>query len=162
MQIIEINYIDIEPAQTTFARFAHIIGLAADPAKLALIWITQNSKFRRYDDLSATSSQCAPEQLLIGVRAIHVGRIEECDAELERAMNCGERFFLVSPPIKIRHPHAPEADRRNDRAASSKVSLFPLLSASLRDVTRFWICEKLSPPRLIISFKIRELSLSRL
>src|SRR6266853_2618191 len=83
MQIIEINYIDIEPAQTTFARFAHIIGLAADPAKLALVWITQNSKFRRYDDLSATSSQCAPEQLLIGVRAIHVGRIEECDAELE-------------------------------------------------------------------------------
>ena len=57
---------------------------------------------------------------------------------------------------------AAERTLRHNRAASSKFSLFHLRSASLPDVNGFSICEKLSLLRLIISFKIRELSSSRL
>src|SRR6266536_2098984 len=52
--IIEVDYIDIEPAQASFAGFSDVIGLAADPAKLGFVWIAHDSKFRRNDDLFAT------------------------------------------------------------------------------------------------------------
>jgi hypothetical protein len=35
----------------------------------------------------AVSSKGAPSQLLVCVRALHIGRVEECDSELKRAIN---------------------------------------------------------------------------
>src|SRR5438067_546630 len=122
--IIEIDDIEIEPAQTSFASLLYIIGLAADAAKLRLGWVAQNSELGCDDDLFAMPSQRAADQLFISVRSIHVRGIEKSDAELERARNCGERFFIIAAAIEVRHAHAAETDRRNARSASPKLSLF--------------------------------------
>src|SRR5437762_4018667 len=45
MLIVEIDALNIEPAQTSFAGLAHIIGLAADSAELWLLRVAQYCKF---------------------------------------------------------------------------------------------------------------------
>ncbi len=163
MLIIEINCIDIESAQASFTGLAHVIWFPADSAKLRLGRVAQDSKFRRYDYLLPVSFQRAAKQLFIRVWSVHVRGIEERDAELERAANSGERLFVIASAIKIRHPHATEADCRNDRAAPSEFSLFHVLvHQDPKRQSRFSICEKLEQPRLIIFVRIRGSSSLRL
>ena len=89
--------------------------------------IAYNSKFRCDDDVLAVQAERAPNQLFVGVRPVHVRRVEECDAEIQRAMDCGGRFLVVTVAVKVRHAHAAKANRRDNRAAASKFSLFHCL-----------------------------------
>src|ERR1700719_4217638 len=130
MLIVEIDAIDLQPAQTSFARFLDVIGFAIDSAESWLLGIAQDSKLRREDDLFAMPSQRTADQLFVGVRSINVGGIEKSDAELERARNRSERFFIIAAAIEIRHAHAAETDRRNARSAPSKFSLFHKICAA--------------------------------
>src|ERR1700687_2662089 len=66
------------------------------------------------------------------MRAVHVGGVEKCDAELERAMKRRDRLLFVAVPVKIRHAHATETDRRNDRSAASKFALFHICPIHVR------------------------------
>ena len=142
MLIIEIDYIQTKPAQAAFACLAHIIWFTADSAKLRLGRVAQNSKLRRNDHLLAVPFQRAAKQLFIRVWSVHIRGVEERDAELERAANSGERLFVIASAIKIRHPHATEADCRNDRAAPSEFSLFHVLvHQDPKRQSRFSICE---------------------
>src|SRR5438552_2021349 len=85
--IIKIDYIDIEPAQTSFARFLQVIRLAIDAAKLLFNRVAQNSELGRDDNFFAVTFQGAADQLFVGVRTVNVGGVEKRDPELERAMN---------------------------------------------------------------------------
>src|SRR5207249_10866313 len=62
------------------------------------------------DDLVAPAADPAPDELLVGVGAVHVGGVEEVDAEVERAVDGRDRFAVVVRAVELRHPHAAEAD----------------------------------------------------
>ena len=66
----------------------------------------------------------AAEEFFIRVRAVHIRGIEKRDAQLKRAANRGERFFIITSAVKIGHAHAAQAQRGNYRTATSKFSLF--------------------------------------
>src|SRR5688500_20130780 len=44
----------------------------------------------------------------VGVRTIHVGRVEECDAQIQRPVNRPDRFLIIAARVKLGHAHAPE------------------------------------------------------
>src|SRR5207244_13541133 len=104
--IIEIDDIEIEPAQTSFASLLYIIGLAADAAKLRFGWVAQNSELGCDDDLFAMPSQRSADQLFVGVLSVDVGGIDTGHAELARARNRSERCFIIAAAIEVRHAHA--------------------------------------------------------
>src|SRR6266404_4977862 len=124
MLIIKIDAVNFEPSQTSFARTFHVFGFAVDAAKLRFLWIAQDPKLRCDDHLVAMSFDSAPEQLFVRVRPVDVGRVEERNAELERALNGGERFFIVASAIKVGHAHATESDCGNDWTAAAEFALF--------------------------------------
>ena len=64
------------------------------------------------DDLVAAAGDRPADQLLVGERAVHVGGVEEGDAELERAVDRRDRLGLVAGAVELRHAHAAEAERR--------------------------------------------------
>ncbi len=53
------------------------------------------------------------DELLVRAAAVHVGRVEEVDAELEGAVDRRDRLALVGRPVELRHPHAAEAEGRD-------------------------------------------------
>src|SRR5258708_7578885 len=104
----------------------------------------------------------APEQLLVCVRPVDIGRVKECDAELERAMNGRERFFIVASAVKVGHAHATEPDRGNDWTAAAEFALFhigkaltSILSLRERRMTKSpvrgkeWASERRTTSRLV-------------
>src|SRR3984893_1028678 len=132
MLIIKIDNIDIEPAQTSFACPFHIIRFAVETPELRLYRIAQDAELGCDHDLFAMPLQCAPDQLLVCVRAVDVGGVKESDPELKRAMNCSERFLIIAAAVKIGHAHATEPDGGDDRAAASEFSLFHVCPTQIR------------------------------
>ena len=53
------------------------------------------------------------DQFFVGVRAIHVGRVEQSDASVQRMVDGGDRFGIVAAAIELAHAHAAEAKRGN-------------------------------------------------
>ena len=60
------------------------------------------------------------------MRAINVGSIEKCNAEIQGPVNGADRLFIVSARVELGHAHTSEAERRNSgpfrRAVVSHIS----------------------------------------
>ena len=91
MLIVEIDVIDAQPLQRGVACSAYVFGLpvGADPAPVVAPLIAE---LRGHDDLVAASADRLPHQLFVRERTVHVGRIEEVDAQVERALNRRDRL----------------------------------------------------------------------
>lgn len=61
----------------------------------------------------APAADGAADEFLVLERPVRVGRVQEGDAEIERAMNGGDRLLLVGRAIELAHAHAAETDRRH-------------------------------------------------
>src|SRR6266567_4618453 len=124
MLIIEIDAINAEPAQARFAGLLHILRFPVNPAKTWRIRVAQDSELCRDNNAMAFAANSASEKLLIRVRTINVGGIEESNPKVDCAIDGGERFRIVVMAIKFRHAHTAESDRGNNRSTASKFSLF--------------------------------------
>ena len=65
---------------------------------------------------SWTSSRAAgdglADELLVGEGAVHVGGVEEADAEVEGPVDGVDALLLVRRAVELAHPHAAEAEGR--------------------------------------------------
>src|SRR5919199_1116388 len=75
------------------------------------------------DDLVAPALNSLSDELLVGERTVHIRRIEEGHAELYRPVDRGDRLSLVRGSVELAHPHAPEAQRRDDESLASQVAM---------------------------------------
>ena len=64
------------------------------------------------DDAVALALEGAPHQLLVGPAPVHVGGVEEGDAELQRVVDGLDRFRLAAADVEVGHAHAAEAEGR--------------------------------------------------
>ena len=62
----------------------------------------------------------APHENLVGVRAVDVGGVQEVDAELERAVDGGDRLVVVAGAVELGHAHAAEAEGGDGRALEAQ------------------------------------------
>jgi hypothetical protein len=75
---------------------------------------------REKNTLTACLFQEAPDQFLIVANAVEVGRIEEVDALIKRALHRLHRLAFVGGAIGLRHANASEPECRNGLAGASK------------------------------------------
>jgi hypothetical protein len=110
--VIEVDVIDAEPFEARVAGLVHVLGPAvdADPAAVLVPFVAE---LGGEDDLLAAVGDCATDEALVRERAVHVGGVEEGDAELDRAMDRRDRFALVSSSVELRHAHATQTQRRD-------------------------------------------------
>jgi hypothetical protein len=62
-----------------------------------------------HDRVAAVADRAA-HQLLVAERAVDVGGVEKADAELEGAVDRGDRLGVVGGPVELGHAHAAEAE----------------------------------------------------
>ena len=67
------------------------------------------------DDLVAQRLERLADKLLVHVRAVDLGGVEERDAALDPAAQDGHHLVTVAgvPPVALAHAHAPETERRD-------------------------------------------------
>src|SRR6185312_12392572 len=76
------------------------------------------------------------DQLLVLVRTVDLGRVEEVDSQFSRAMNGGNRLRLIRRAVRVRHAHAAESLGRHGQI--SKPALFHGLTFVRRVFLRSW------------------------
>src|ERR1700682_5791423 len=106
--VVEVDMTDAKPLQRGIAGGPDVLGAAADAGERS-VGAAHVAKLRRHDDAVAASAECAPDELLVLERAVHVGRIEEVDAEVEGAVDGRDRLRVVTGTVELGHPHAAEA-----------------------------------------------------
>ena len=110
--IIKVNDFDAEALKTCFAAAAYIV-LGAFHAYEVPIRRSQNAELGCEHDLIAAVPDRAADQFLVSSHAINVGRVEECDAKFDGAMDRIDSLRLAAWPIKLAHAHAAQAKGRD-------------------------------------------------
>jgi hypothetical protein len=121
--VVEVDVIDAEALQRGIAGLAHILRVAAHAEELAVL-AAHVGELRRQHDVVATVGDRLADELLVRERPVHVGGVDEVDAELERAVDRRDRLALVAGAVELRHPHAAEPLGRDleRRRAAAKCS----------------------------------------
>ena len=89
----EVDRVDAEPLQRAFAGAARIFRAAVDADRL--VAVPAQRELGGDDEAVAPAPDRLAEQLLVGERAVHFGGVEEGDAEIDRAVDGGDRFVVA-------------------------------------------------------------------
>jgi len=82
MLVVQVDVIHAEPLERRVARLAHVVGSAVH-ALPAAVGAAHVAELGGEHHAIAFALDRLADQQLVGVRAVHVGRIEEGDAQLE-------------------------------------------------------------------------------
>ena len=120
--VIEVDHVGAQAAQRPFDRAAYLLRTAVE-SLLAVLHL--NPEFRGHDHLAAYRGEGLADQLLVGVRPVDLGRVEEGDALLVGAADQRDHLpFVGGGSVAVAHAHAAQADGRNFRTAFSQFSVF--------------------------------------
>jgi hypothetical protein len=103
--VVEVDVVGAEPAQRLLGDALRVLRRAVDAAGRAL---EVEAELGRDLDLVAVPGEGAPDQLLVRVRAVDLGGVEERDAEVERPRDRGDPVRFLGGPVGPGHPHAAE------------------------------------------------------
>jgi hypothetical protein len=109
--IIEIDSLDAEALQTRVTGRADVFRAAIDADDRPILAYRAELGGEKDVAARALTSQPAADELLILMRPVDVGGVQEVDAEFERAIQCGERLLVIASGIELAHAHAAEANR---------------------------------------------------
>ena len=123
MLIIEIDTIDPQPFQAFLTGRSDILRSAVYSSKSSVAVVTYNPKLCRDNRIPTVNLERFAEQTLIRVRSVDVCGIEECDPEIECAMDGSDGLGVVPTTIEFGHSHASQSERRDVRATASKLTL---------------------------------------
>src|SRR6266498_5093241 len=112
MLIVEVDRIHVESAETPLDRVLDIVRPATDATPGGIFRVPQDAELRREENLVTFAFDGPPNELLVGIRSVHVGCVEEVDTQLQCSMNCGRRFHVVTSAVELAHPHAAESHGR--------------------------------------------------
>ena len=114
--VVEVDVVGAETLERPLDRRADGLGAAVRPAVAE-----RADELRRHDVVVPAALDRAADELLVGAAAVHLGRVEERDPELERPVDRGDRLRVVAAPaVEGRHAHAPEALLRYDEPLAER------------------------------------------
>src|SRR6476661_10275974 len=126
--VIQIDVLDAEASERFFARPPDV-GRTSVQAVPRTIGRTDVAELGRYDEVIAPALYRATNELLVRERAIRVSRVEKGDAQLEGAVDRGERFDFVAARIEVGHAHAAEAEGRDGESLRTETTRLHVLRA---------------------------------
>ena len=122
MELVEVDVVDSEPAQAVLAGVQDVGRAAVDPADGVVRRVAHDAALGREHHAVAPAANGASHELLVGERAVHVRGVEQRHAEVEGAVDGGDRLRLVARTVELAHAHAAEADGGDlERAQSSRL-----------------------------------------
>ena len=120
--VVEIDVVDAQAAERSVARLMHVLGIAAHAQPLA-VRPPHVAELGGEHHLVAATSDGATHELLVRERAVHVGRVEEVHAQLERSLDRRDRLRLVALAVELGHAHAAESERGHRQSLIPKLAL---------------------------------------
>ncbi len=108
--IIEIKVIGVQPLQAGVDGLANVRRTAIDATRMRVI-ATDDAELAGQVDTFTLALEGTTKQGFVGVRAVHVSRIEKVDTQLDRAVQGGDGFLFVDAGgVEVRHSHAAQPE----------------------------------------------------
>ena len=128
--IEEIDAIGPQPLQRCVRHVADVLGAAVE-AGHARRSVDVEAELRGDHHAVADRRECFADELLIGERAVHFGRIEERDPSVDGGPDDGDAVWTrQGTAVTLADPHAPETERRHFEAVPAQRACLHLLSFS--------------------------------
>ena len=124
MLVVEVDVVDAEAVQRRRRSLPHVLRAAVDARGRLPSCLAHVAELGGEHDLVAAAADRLADQLLVGEGAVHIGGVEKIDAEIERAMDRGDRLVVVAAAIELGHAHAAESQRGNGEAGGAEGSLW--------------------------------------
>ena len=96
--VVEVDVVDAQPAQRGVAGPDHVVRAAVDPARGRVLGVAHDPELGGQHHLVAPVGDGLAHQLLVGVRAVDVGGVQERHPEVEGLADGGDRLGLVALP----------------------------------------------------------------
>jgi hypothetical protein len=114
--VVEVDDVDLQAAEAGLGAGPHVLRPAVDdPATVRRV---RERELGGQLNLVAAPGQRLADQFLVVAGAVDVGGIEEGDAEVEGARDGGQRLLAVGGAVHLAHPHAAQAEGRDDEAVA--------------------------------------------
>src|SRR5205085_10574568 len=103
--------VDLQSPERAFEGDSDVLGAAVGLTSTA-VRVRDVPELGRQDDLVAPTGDRASDELLVRVRPVDLGRVDEVDAEAERALDRADRLGIVLARAGVEggHAHAAEAE----------------------------------------------------
>src|SRR5262249_31609914 len=105
----EVDVADAEALERSVDRAPDVLGAAVDAARPGARRVDREAELGGHLELVPTTGDRAPDEPLVGVWPVDLGGVEECHAELERAVDRPKARLLVALAVGPGHAHAAEA-----------------------------------------------------
>jgi hypothetical protein len=106
--VVEVDVVDAEPLQRRVARLADVVGGSGDAEVLAVV-AAHVAELCGEDDLVPAVGDGPTDKLFVDERAVHVRGVKESDAEVQCAVDDGDRHVVVRRAVELAHAHAAES-----------------------------------------------------
>ena len=112
--VVEIDVVGPQPGQRRIAGLPHVLRPAVDGARGRILGVAHVAELGGDDRLVAARPQGPAEEDLVGEGPVHVGGVEEGQAQIEGAVDGGDRLVVVTGTVELGHAHAAETLARHD------------------------------------------------
>jgi hypothetical protein len=133
--VVDVDAVGAEALERRFGRAPYVLRGSVEHSPGRVVRVHAHAELRRYHHLVAPARHRAADQLLIGVGAVHLGRVQEVHPELDRALDRRGRLVLVGGAVERRHPHAAESDRGHLEAGCPELALLHVAPFSRFDLS---------------------------
>ena len=128
----QVDGVGAEPAQRAVDRLADVLGSAGQPG-LATLLVEREAELRGDDDLVAHGREGLADELLVDVRAVDLGGVEERDPAVDGGAQQVDHLAAVARvrAEALAHAHAAEPERGHLQAAGAEDALVHVVSPQM-------------------------------
>ncbi|MCY1440883.1 hypothetical protein D9M71_571740 [compost metagenome] len=123
MLVIQVEGVHAQAFQAAVDGLANVFRPTVDAPGSGVRRVADDTELAGQEHLVALAGNGLADQLFIGVRAVHIGGIEQVDTQFQRAMQ-GRRGFagIGAGGVEVGHAHAAKADGRHLRTVLSQLT----------------------------------------
>ena len=140
VQVVEVDVVQAEPARAHVRRMAEVVRVP-DGAQVGVLGAVADEPALRGDDqLFWIRVKGIADELLVGVRAVGVGRVDEGHARGDNLSQQRDALVMVgvfAPDLRSGQLHRPVADAPNGQVAADRHGLLDLRDSG-HDAATSW------------------------
>ena len=152
--VVQVDHVEPEPAQRALDGAGDVLGAQHPAARLALDRVDVLGELGGDHDLVGVRGERLTDELLVGVRPVDLGGVEERDAEVDGTVEQGDHVLPVRhAAVAAGHGHAAESDGGDLQAAGAECALLHQYSPSdgSSSCRNYWLGARMGSPASHVS-----------
>jgi len=126
--VVEVDVIHAQPPERALAGLVHVLRPTVYASPPFTVRAAHEAELRGHPHFVTPVADRLADQLLVGVRAVGVRRVEQVNPQVQGPVDRRDGLGLVGGPVGIAHAHASESHRGDGQPLIAESFLLHVLS----------------------------------